>query len=326
MISGNQKTFAWLFLAAPAAIAISLFFGSSGIGIPDLSDPLGRSILELRFNRVIQGFFVGAALSCAGVIFQAILRNPLAEPYILGVSSGAGLGAAFCILSGVAAISTFAIPVSSFFAAAATLLLVFMISRRGGAAPSIYSLILSGVIISAICSSILMFLVSTASSDGLHTVVWWMLGNLQPSSGSMLILTSLLITAGCAAACYMARDLNAITLGSETAYNVGVKPKKIIISALAVATMITASAVSISGLIGFVGLIVPHVVRSLVGTDHKRLVPAAAVAGGAFLSICDAVARSVMAYEIPVGVITAVFGGPFFLAILMRRRRKGWIE
>lgn len=322
----ERRSYIWIFPVSILALGLCVLFGSSGIGLPDLQTPLGRSIMYLRTNRVLQGFMVGAALSCAGAVFQAVLRNPLAEPYILGVSSGAGLGAAVCILFGITTISVFALPLFAFISASATLALVFFLAKRGSGTPSVYSLILSGVILSSICSSILMFLVSTASSEGLHSVIWWMLGNLQSASLELLGAVSLMIIAGCVAAVLMARELNALTLGSEIAHHIGIKPRTVIITALGIATIITASAVSISGLIGFVGLIVPHVMRAIVGPDHRRLLPASAVAGGAFLAVCDAVARSSIQYEIPVGVITALFGGPFFLVILARRRKQGWIE
>jgi iron complex transport system permease protein len=223
-------------------------------------------------------------------------------------------------------VSVFALPVFAFLSATLTLLLVFVLAGRGSGAPSVYSIILSGVILSAICSSILMFLVSTASTEGLHSVIWWMLGSLQPASYELLGVVTLLVFSGSAASMVMARDLNALTMGREIAHHIGIQPKTVIVAGLGIATVVTASAVSISGLIGFVGLIVPHVMRAIVGPDHRRLLPAVAVGGGAFLSLCDAIARSAIQYEIPVGVITALFGGPFFLMILARRRKQGWIE
>jgi iron complex transport system permease protein len=314
-----------LALAAPLLLALCLLMGPSAIGLPDPESSAGRAILMLRVNRVATGFVVGAALACAGVVFQALLRNPLAEPYILGVSSGAGLGAAAAILSGLAATTVFAMPLTAFAASALTLAVVYRLATEGGS-PSVYGLILSGVIVSAICSSVLMFLVATAPVEGLHSVIWWMLGNLQPTSAGLLLLSAVLVAAGCAGMWVVAPELNALTLGREAAHHVGVRANLVVTLGLALATLVTATAVGLAGLIGFVGLIVPHVVRSLVGPDHRRLVPAAAVAGGVFLSVCDAAARTVMApVEIPVGVVTAVFGGPFFLAILRRRRRKGWI-
>lgn len=322
----NRKyMLALIITAAPAILACCLLMGASGIGLPDLNSAAGRAIFSLRASRVIEGFFVGAALSCAGVVFQALLRNPLAEPYVLGVSSGAGLGAAFVILTGLAAGTALLLPLSAFAAAALTLALVFLLAADGGA-PSVYSLILSGVIVSSVCSSILMFLVAMAPVEGLHSVMWWMLGNLQPTSVQLLAASSIIIITGCCGAWLIAPELNALTMGRETAHNVGVRANLIVIIGLGISTLIAAAAVAVAGLIGFVGLIVPHVMRSVTGADHRTLIPAAAVAGGVFLAVCDAIARTVMApIEIPVGVVTAVCGGPFFLAILRMKRRGAWI-
>jgi len=302
-------------------LAGCLLFGASGFGIPTNPD-----LRNLRLARVLAGFVVGAALSCAGVTMQAILRNPLAEPYVLGVSSGAGLGAAIAVLSGLASTGLLILPASAFVFATLTLVLVFVIAERNGHA-SVYSLILSGVIIGSICSSILMFLVSTSSTEGLRTIIWWMLGSLQVSSYELLTVCALVIAVGIAGSLMLARELDALTLGRETAHYVGVRTSVTVAVALGLATLLAATSVSLAGLIGFVGLIVPHAVRSLVGASHRRLLPCAAIVGGVFLAVCDAAARTVLhGRELPIGVITAVLGGPFFLWILRARRRSGWIE
>lgn len=313
-------------LLAPVLLGACLLVGASGFGLPDTATEGGRAILQLRLERVVTGFLVGAALACAGVVFQAILRNPLAEPYVLGVSSGAGLGAAIAILSGFGAASVFALPAVAFAAAALTLAIVYALASEGGA-PSVYGLILSGVIVSAIASSLLMFLVATAPVEGLHSVIWWMLGNLQPASRALLGGTAALVLCGCLGTWLLAPELNALTLGSETAHHLGVRTRATIVAGLALATLVTAGAVGLAGLIGFVGLIVPHVVRHLVGPDHRVLIPAAALYGGVFLALCDAVARVILApREMPVGVVTALCGGPFFLAILRSRKLRGWMN
>ncbi|TFH16438.1 MAG: iron ABC transporter permease [Lentisphaerales bacterium] len=302
-------------------LAGCLLFGASGFGIPTNPD-----LRNLRLARVLAGFVVGAALSCAGVTMQAILRNPLAEPYVLGVSSGAGLGAAIAVLSGLASTGILILPASAFVFATLTLVLVFVIAERNGHA-SVYSLILSGVIIGSICSSILMFLVSTSSAEGLRTIIWWMLGSLQVSSYELLTVCAVVIAVGIAGSLMLARELDALTLGRETAHYVGVRTSVTVAVALGLVTLLAATSVSLAGLIGFVGLIVPHAVRSLVGASHRRLLPCAAIVGGVFLAVCDAAARTVLdGRELPIGVITAVLGGPFFLWILRARRRSGWIE
>lgn len=307
-------------------LAICVLSGPSGFGLPAVDTPMGRAILSLRLNRVATGLVVGAALSCAGVIFQALLRNPLAEPYVLGVSSGAGLGAACIILAGLGtAITFFLLPVTAFVGAMLALLIVLAVA--GGTRASVYSLILSGVIVSSIASSILMFLVATASHEGLHSVIWWMLGNLQPTSQGQMVMTAVVVVGGIAAAWFIAPQLDALTLGREVAHHVGVRTELMTAIGLLLGSLLAAAAVSLAGLIGFVGLIVPHVMRSLLGPGHRRLIPATALAGGVFLALCDALARSVLApREIPVGVLTALCGGPFFLTILKLRGKKGWVE
>lgn len=323
----NRKLRLVLFLVASLLLlAGCLFLGAFGIGLPDLHSATGNAIFFMRLNRVITGFMVGAALSCAGVVFQALLRNPLAEPYILGVSSGAGLGAAVAILTGFGAASVFALPLTAFIAAVITLAIVFGLASNRGST-SMYGLILSGVIVSSVCSSILMFLVATAPVEGLHSVIWWMLGNLESTSRELMIVSAVIIAGGCSAVWLISPELNALTLGRETAHSVGVRTRLIVLLGLVLSTLVTASAVGIAGLIGFVGLIVPHVMRNLVGPDHRLLIPAAAVGGGVFLAVCDAVARTVLApIEIPVGVVTAICGGPFFLIILRHKRKTSWIE
>ncbi len=316
----------WLWLAAGLALLPAcLLVGAAGFGLPDTATPTGQAILLLRANRLLCGFLVGAALSTAGVILQAVLRNPLAEPYVLGVSSGAALGAAGAILSGITTISVFALPASAFVAGSLTLLLVYSLSRQGDGGTSIYGLILSGVIVSSVCSSLLMFVVTAAPMEGLHSILWWMLGNLQPSSMPLLRVATVLLALAFAGAWLLAPQLNALALGAESAHHVGVRLAVVIPLALGVATFMTAVAVSMAGLIGFVGLLVPHVARGLLGADHRRLLPGAALFGGVFLAVCDALARTVLApEEIPAGVVTALCGGPFFLFLLRRRRREGW--
>jgi iron complex transport system permease protein len=314
----------WLVIGlTPLLLALCLLMGPSGIGFPDWTTQ--REILTLRITRVLAGLIIGAALSCSGVVLQAILRNPLAEPYVLGVSSGAGLGATLAILTGLGAVSTFALPLSAFVMAAITLALVYALANQGPV-PSLYGLILSGVIVSSVCSSLIMFMVSVASIEGMHSILWWMLGNLEVTSDALLGVTGLLTLLGCLGIWLLAPELNALTLGQDMAHHLGIRVKTAMGAGLLLATLITAASVGVGGLIGFVGLIVPHTMRSLVGPDHRRLIPAAALGGGAFLAVCDAIARTVLSVEIPVGVVTALIGGPFFLILLRRRRQHGWVE
>lgn len=298
--------------------------GYSGSSLPEGKDTEDAR-MRLRIFRIIAALAVGAALSSAGIVLQALLKNPLAEPYVLGVSSGSALGAALAIVAGLAAAGAFVLPVIAFVSGAITLALVYLLSRSGGT-PSIYGLIISGVIVSSVCSSILMFIIAVTPIEGIHNILWWMLGNLQVTSYPLLRAVVIIIIAGIAVIWLMAPELNALTLGQEVAHYVGIRTTIAIAVGLAFATLVTAAAVAMAGLIGFIGLIVPHVVRSLVGPDHRRLIPAAALAGGIFLALCDLLARTVLApVEIPVGIVTALLGGPFFLIILRSRRKHGWI-
>lgn len=315
-----------LVVSVPLLLGLSLLLGPSGIGLPDASTAAGASIISLRLGRFVMGLMVGAALSASGTVFQAILRNPLAEPYVLGVSGGAGLGAALSILVGGQLLGAAGLPLTAFVAALLTLMAVYAIASHGGGPPSVYSLILSGVIVSAICSSFITFLVSTADIEGMHSVFWWMLGDLQPSAqGEQLVsLSGIVLALG--GLWLLAPALNLLTLGRDMAHYQGLNADAVTTAGLLLGTLLAATAVSMGGMIGFVGLIVPHVMRALFGPDHRWLVPASALGGGAFLVLCDALARSVMApVEIPVGVITALCGGPFFLFILRRKMADAWV-
>jgi iron complex transport system permease protein len=321
-------THRWHKSLAPAAVALTLFcglVGPEGFGLPDWHTQIGRALLTLRLHRIATGFVVGAALASAGAVFQAILRNPLADPYVLGVSGGGALGAALTILLGWYAWHPLALPLGAFIAAAATLALVYALASHDGA-PSIYGLILSGVIVSAMASSVLLLLLSLATVEGLHSITWWTLGNLQGGSTPLLLACTACVLIGWLVNWALARDLNALALGTEMAHHLGVRTGAVVVLALAAATLAAASAVALAGLIGFVGLLVPHAMRQITGADHRRLLPAAALAGGALLTLCDTLARTLLApRELPVGVITALIGGPFFLALL-RRRRHTWVE
>ena len=252
----------WLLAAlVPLVLGGALLFGGAGALWPDPRTELGRALLQLRLYRVLCGFVVGAGLAVAGAVLQALLRNPLAEPYVLGVSSGAGLGAALVIMLGLAARSAFALPAGAFLCALATLALVYALARQHGRT-SIYGLLLSGVILSSVASSLLMLLLSLASTEGLHGITWWLLGNLQSDSPATLALGSALIAVSFAVVWWLARDLDALTLGPEMAHHLGISPALVTVLGLGCATLLTAAAVAMSGLIGFVGLIVPHALRN----------------------------------------------------------------
>ncbi|MCK4998322.1 MAG: iron ABC transporter permease, partial [Anaerohalosphaera sp.] len=261
-----------LTIALAAACAVSLFAGA--VHIP-LNEMLSSDIVRLRIARIILGIVAGAGLSVSGVIFQALLRNPLAEPYILGVSSGAGLGAALAVILGITAISTWMLPAMAFVGAVATIFLVYAIARSSNGIVPVYTLLLSGTVISAAMGSILMFIISRSSSEQLHNVMWWLLGNLQILDWELLRVVSFIVAACIAVTIFLAHNLNVITLGQEPAAHLGLNVELTKKLFFLIASLMAGATVASCGLIGFVGLIVPHTVRLIVGPDHRKLVPAA---------------------------------------------------
>ena len=319
----NRIRWWWvIMLVCPVVIGMAIFLGHGWNHPLQLLEQDG--ILAIRLWRVFSGVLVGAALSVAGVILQAVLKNPLAEPYVLGLSSGAGLGVAACIISGGMTISMYLLPLAGFAGAVISLLIVYRLARVGSVTLS-HTLILSGVIWGALCGSILMFIVSRSSIAGLHAIMWWFLGDLQVYNTSLVVHGGVVIGVGCVVLAFFARDLNVLMLGEETAEHVGLSPERVKVVVLCIAALLTATAVSMSGLIGFVGLVVPHFIRALVGPEHRRLLPASAMAGAAFLVLADGLGRMLFfPVELPAGVLTSFIGAPFFLFILRRRQKDVW--
>ncbi|MBN1124869.1 MAG: iron ABC transporter permease [Sedimentisphaerales bacterium] len=285
-------------------------------------------IVRIRLPRVLLASAIGLALAASGAVFQALLRNPLADPYILGVSSGAGLGAIIAVMSGIQWAVWWGSPVAlfAFGGAMAAIWLVWMIGRAAGRG-NMTSLLLAGVVVNAFLSAVIMFLISVAGSEHLQTTIFWLMGNLNAAALEdvrVIWLTLGLTMAGVFVLFLLGARLNIISFGDSDAHSVGVSVVIVQRIAFIVAGLITAVAVSFSGLIGFVGLIVPHAVRLLLGADHRRLIPLSAIFGGIFLMISDTFARIVVApAELPVGVVTALVGGPFFLVLLVRYARRG---
>jgi iron complex transport system permease protein len=286
-------------------------------------------IFVLRLRRVVLAALVGAALACSGVILQALLRNPLADPYILGISSGAGLGAIIAVLSGItwkfwggSAVSVFA-----FGGALLTVWLVWFVGHFTGRS-QVTSLLLAGVVVNAFLSAAIMFLTSIARSEQLRWTVYWLMGNITDKDPSVLWVGAACILAGIAILLSVCQRLNVLSLGEDEAKTLGVDTATTKVVAFAIAAFVTAVAVSLSGLIGFVGLIVPHGVRLVLGPDHRQLVPLSAIIGAVFLVAADTLARTVVApAQLPVGVVTAMAGGPFFLVLLAKYTRKvGWLR
>jgi iron complex transport system permease protein len=314
--------YSFLFAVLAAACFLSLFAGA--VRVP-LDQMFGSGIIRLRIARILLAIVAGAGLSVSGAIFQALLRNPLAEPYILGVSSGAGLGAASAIVLGLGALSIWSIPAMAFAGAAITIFIVYRLARSPNGVVPVYTLLLAGVIVNAALSSGLMFIVSASSSDELHNVIWWLLGNLQIFDWQLLQLVSAIILLCVSVMIIMSHKLNIITLGEEPATHLGLNVEATKKLFFVLASLMTASVVASCGLIGFVGLIIPHCIRLAIGPDHRRLVPASALAGAIFLVLADSFARTIIApMEIPIGVVTTFIGGPFFLFLLKSKKNTYW--
>ncbi len=303
--------------------AVSVYFGAAKIGLLSALTDMDKRILGLRAGRILLALTVGGGLSVAGVILQGLMRNPLCEPYVLGISSGAALGAVIStIVLGVQSfLGLSALPIWAFLGAVAAFIVVYRISEVNGRIP-IQNLLLTGVIVGAVLSSVVIFLVSFSDKEYLHTVMWWLLGNLQIFDMKLLLSVMVIVITAVVLAALNSRELNAISLGEEEAAHLGVDIEKTKKRLFIIASVITGAAVSAAGMIGFVGLIVPHFVRLLIGANHRAVIPVSFIAGGAFLIFCDFIARMVMVpAEVPVGVITALCGGPFFLYLLRKRSR-----
>lgn len=276
-------------------------------------------ILSLRFPRTIMAGLVGAGLSVSGATLQALLRNPLADPYILGVSSGSAVGAIVAILIGLST-SSFGLPLASFIGAMITIFIVFYFGKQNGKIhPN--TLLLAGVIIGSFLSSLIMFFISISPKEELHTIIFWLMGDFSFSNLRAILIILPYIIFGIIGIYLLSRSLNLIISGEETAVQLGVDIERVKILSYLLASLITAASVSVCGLIGFVGLIIPHSIRLLFGGDHRLLIPSSAILGASFLIASDTIARTLFSpTELPVGVITAAFGGPFFIYILKTRK------
>ncbi len=277
------------------------------------------ALFRLRLWRVLAGLLVGAALALAGAVLQTVLRNPLADPFVLGISGGASLAAVAVLATGLVAVGSFVLPTAAFAGAVAALLAVAAIARAAGGGP--VTLILAGVVSGSLSSAVLMVVLACASSRTLQSVTWWMMGSLQTAEPASLAAAGACIGASALVMFSQSRALNALALGPDLAQSLGVRTGRVLPLVLGAASLAVAAAVSLAGIIGFVGLIVPHAVRRIVGANHRALLPASALAGGLFLVACDQLGKLFGEVEIPAGVVTALAGGPFFLWLLVRRGR-----
>jgi len=343
---------AWLTLALGLTLAIGASIGSSGHTVLDLFGAGSRSggsglgadqtadgrddgramaatlILRLRLPRLLLAAIAGAALGASGAVFQAVLRNPLADPYVLGVSGGAALGAFAATAAGLTTILPF-VPVrelAAFAGAILTVGFIFSLSRVGGRVAS-YPMILIGVVTNTIYLALILFIQTLVELTRLHGLRIWLVGSI-PIEGYDVIASLAAVSLACIAAMTLfGRHLNLISAGEEIARSLGVTVERTRLGTLLLASLVTAAVVSVTGPIGFVGLIVPHVTRALFGPDHRLLLPASALIGAIFLAAADTAARTLIApTELPVGVITALCGGPFFLWLYRAQRGSTYFE
>jgi len=288
-------------------------------GTAGAQDALHRSVvLEVRLPRILCSMSVGFGLALAGAVFQGLLLNPLADPFTLGVSSGAAFGAALSLLLGLHFLGPATLGAMAFLGAAATLFAVMALSGRDAdLAPT--NLILSGVIVSAILSAGISF-IKYLADERVASIVFWLMGSFVSRTWTDALLTGAVTLAGFAVCLFHARDLNIMSLGTRPARSLGVDVGRVRLVLLLTASLVSAVCVSISGIIGFVGLIVPHLMRLAVGPDNRVLLPASGLAGALLLLCADTATRTALPHEVPIGVLTALIGGPVFCWIFTRTR------
>jgi iron complex transport system permease protein len=306
-------------------VAAILFAKLRGQLPPEGIDPVAATVVaDVRMPRILTSVLVGGLLGVSGAVFQAILLNPLADSYTLGISTGAAFGASLVIvlqIFGLTLPSGVTIPIFAFGGAIGTLALVLFLAS-GDRRLSSTSLILAGVIVAAILSAAIGFLKFLADEQ-VGLIIFWLMGSLAGASWQSILLLTPAALFGTLVAVFYSRDLNIMATGDRAATSLGVNAVQVRLVLLTVATLMTALAVSVSGIIGFVGLIVPHMLRHLVGPDNRLLIPLAFFAGGLLLLIADTLTRAVLPAEVPIGVLTALLGGPFFCILFKRRQRDG---
>ncbi len=325
----SRRWLGWLGLIVLAAIfaaILALVSGSSGIPagkvLEILSKPPdsieGRIIWDLRFPRLLLGFAVGGALSLAGVILQGMFRNPLVEPYTLGISGGAAVGVSLSILWGISGFWHLGLPLSGFLGACLVIFLLYFLSRRGRELP-LQGMLLTGVMLTFISSSLMLLILAVSRAEDLQGILFWIMGSLDEPDPVLIRIMISISLLGLGTCYFFHADLNALALGEEEARHLGIPVERTKRVLFAIASVLTGVSVAVAGVIGFVGLVVPHIMRGLVGRDPRILLIASFLAGGTFLVLCDTVARVLIApVELPVGVITGLLGGCLFIYVLVR--------
>jgi len=307
------------YLPIPAAETLAIIASRLSGRLPSGLDPSHLAvILDVRLPRVLTAALVGGALAMAGAIFQAILLNPLADPYTLGVSSGAAFGAALALIVNLALPGWLSVPLLAFAGAMAAVLAVLTLAEDQGRTAT-NSLILAGVIVAAILSAGIGF-IKYLADEQVSVIIFWLMGSFASRSWADvgLVLGGVILTLVTGA--FFGRDLNIMALGQRSADSLGVDSARTRKTLLLVASLVTAVSVSVSGIIGFIGLIIPHLMRFLIGPDNRKLIPASCLAGATLLLIADTISRALLPREVPVGVLTALIGGPFFCLIFKQRQ------
>jgi len=305
-------------LCALALGSVPLSLGDVWEGLRGSAKGTDQAVIvrEIRLPRILLAILVGAALATSGTALQALLRNPLAEPYVLGISSGAALGAIVALWIGgrIAPAS----PLAAFLGALATTTWVYFLGRRGGRLAS-YTLVLAGVVTASFLSAAILFVLTMLSTRDVRGMAFWLMGDLSVVTEAQLRMLFPLVVLGFAALYAFSKDLNVLLLGEEEAAHLGVNVTRVQTVVYLLASLLTGIAVALSGAIGYLGLLVPHLARMIVGSDHRMLLPTAALGGSIVLVLSDTVARTVVApNELPVGAVTAVAGAPVFIYLLRR--------
>jgi iron complex transport system permease protein len=315
--------------------AVGPILGARGIGQMSFQDFLdvlfrrgqsdyGGIIVDVRLPRVLLAGLVGCALAVSGCTMQALFRNPLADPYLLGISSGAAVGASASVLLNLKGIETYVLPLFAFLGGVGAVFAVYLIARGAGRGRiKVETLLLSGIAVGSLLGA-LTSLMMYASGLQFRFLFFWLLGGFSGTSWDVVVVASVPIIAGILAISLFSRDLNAFLLGEEPAMHLGIDVETMKKMLICLVALITGISVAFSGIIGFVGLVIPHAVRIVLGPDHRTLLPASCLVGGSFLIWADVVARTALGSggtEIPVGIVTALCGAPFFLYLLVRGRR-----
>lgn len=312
-------------LIPPMTVWEIALYKVTGLSTPDWSVAQEQIVWQIRFPRVLLGALVGGGLAVVGATLQAVVRNPLADPFILGGSSGASVGAVLVIIGGLEFLGVYSLSAAAFLGATVTFALVFVLARGAGGTISPMRLVLAGVALSYALFAVTNFLIFQAGdSNQIRSVLFWMLGSLGGAQWEQLTVPALVLLLGSVYLVLRARELNALLVGEESAANLGVDTGRFRKELLVLTGLLTGTMVAVSGSIAFVGLIMPHVVRLFVGSDHKRVLPVSILSGAIFLIWVDVLARIAVApEELPVGVVTSLVGAPFFIW-LMRRKTKAF--